>query len=131
MQEAIKKAGLTFITRDSSTSGEARKQHYLHGVPVGPTSVEIAEMLLQDAKGKAQSLEKLTLLPVQDAMVALRKTASALLNYVTRCCTPAEARKATEHFDEEVLKYLCEIQRVQRSELTALTVEEMLSPLIC
>ena len=98
MQEAIKKAGLTFITRDSSTSGEARKQHYLHGVPVGPTSVEIAEMLLQDAKGKAQSLEKLTLLPVQDAMVALRKTASALLNYVTRCCTPAEARKATAAF---------------------------------
>jgi hypothetical protein len=99
-------------------------------VPVGPTSVEIAEMLLQDAKGKAQSLEKLTLLPVQDAMVALRKTASALLSYVTRCCTPVEARKATEHFDEEVLKYLCEIQRVQRSELAALTMEEMLSPLM-
>ena len=70
------------------------------------------------------------MLPVQDAMVALRKTASALLNYVTRCCTPAEARKATEHFDEEVLKYLCEIQRVHRSELAALTVEEMLSPLM-
>jgi len=53
-----------------------------------------------------------------------------MMNYVTRCCTPAKARKATEHFDEEVLKYLCEIQRVQRSELTALTVEEILSPLM-
>jgi hypothetical protein len=63
-------------------------------------------------------------------MVVLRKTAFAMMNYITRCCTPAEARKATQHFDEEVLKYLCEIQRVQRSELTALTVEEMLSPLM-
>ena len=68
-------------------------------------------MVLQDAREKAQKLEKLTMLPVQDAMVVLRKTAFALMNYVTRCCTPAEARKATEHFDEEVLKYLCEIQR--------------------
>jgi hypothetical protein len=56
----------------------------------------------------------------------LRKTAFAMMNYITGCCTPAEARMATEHFDEEVLKYLCEIQRIQRSELTALTVEEML-----
>ncbi len=64
-------------------------------------------------------------MPVQDAMVVLRKTAFAMMNYVSRCCTPDEARRPTEHFDEEVLKYLCEIQRVQRSELTALTVEEM------
>ena len=35
-QEAIRKAGLTFVTRDSTISGEARKQHYIHGVPVGP-----------------------------------------------------------------------------------------------
>jgi hypothetical protein len=53
-----------------------------------------------------------------------------MMDYVTRCCTPAEARKATEHFDEKVVKYLCESQRVQRSELTASTVEEMLSPLM-
>ncbi len=53
-------------------------------------------------------------------MVVLRKTAFAIMNYITRCCTPAEARKATQNFDEEVLRYLCEIQRVQRSELTAL-----------
>jgi hypothetical protein len=87
-------------------------------------------MVLQDAREKTQSLEKITLLPVQDAIVVLRKTAFAMMNYITRCCTPAKARKATEHFDEEVLKYLCEIQRVQRSELTALTVEEILSPLM-
>jgi hypothetical protein len=43
-QEAIKKAGLTFVTRDSTISGEARKQHYIHGVPVGPNSDGIAEM---------------------------------------------------------------------------------------
>ena len=39
-QEAIKKAGLTFVTRDSTISGEARKQHYIHGVPVGPSSAK-------------------------------------------------------------------------------------------
>ncbi len=93
---------LTFVTRDSTISGEARKQHYIHGVPVGPSS----DGIVQDAREKAQKLEKLTMLPVQDAM----------MNYVTRCCTPAEARKATEHFDEEALKYLCEIQRVQSVE---------------
>ena len=63
-------------------------------------------------------------------MVVLRKTAAAMMNYITRCCTPYEAKAATEHFDEEVLKYLCEIQRIKRNELTALTVEELLSPLL-
>jgi hypothetical protein len=53
-----------------------------------------------------------------------------MMNYITRCCTPYEAKAATEHFDEEVLKYLCEIQRIKRNELTALTVEELLSPLL-
>ena len=80
-QDAIKKAGLTFVTRDSTISGEARKQHYIHGVPVGPSSEGIAEMVLQDAREKTQSLEKITLLPVQDAMVVLRKTAFAMMNY--------------------------------------------------
>ena len=88
-------------------------------------------MVLLDAIDKAKSLKRITLLPVQDAMVVLRKTASALMNYITRCCTPYEAKAATEHFDEEVLKYLCEIQRIKREELTALTIEEMLSPLYC
>jgi hypothetical protein len=115
-QEAVKKAGLTFVTRDSTISGEARKQHYIHGVPVGPSSDGIAEMVLQDAREKTQSLEKITLLPVQDAMVVLRKTAFAMMNYITRCCTPAEARRATEHFDEEVLKYLCEIHATSPKE---------------
>ncbi len=55
-------------------------------------------------------------------MVVLRKTAAAMMNYITRCCTPYEAKAATEHFDEEVLKYLCEIQRIKRNELTAITV---------
>ena len=63
-------------------------------------------------------------------MVVLRKTAAAMMNYITRCCTPYEAKAATEHFDEEVLKYLCEIQRINRNELTAITVEELLSPLL-
>ncbi len=39
------------------------------------------------------------LLPVQDAMVVLRKTASAALNYITRCGTPDEVRPASAFFD--------------------------------
>ena len=35
--EDIKDAGLKFVNRDSSMEGEDRKQHYIHGVPVGPT----------------------------------------------------------------------------------------------
>jgi len=127
---AIKEAGITLVTTDSTTVGDGRKHHYVHGIPVGPNSEEIASMVLQDAVEKAKSLKKLTYLPVQDAMVVLRKTTFAMMNYITRCCTPVEARRATQHFDEEVLRLLCEIQRVQRSELTALTVEEMLSPLL-
>ena len=114
MKEAIKDAGVKFVNRDSSMEGEERKQHYIHGVPVGPTSEGIAKMVLLDAIDKAKSLKRITLLPVQGAMVVLRKTASALMNYITRCCTPYEAKAATEHFDEEVLKYLCEIQRIMQ-----------------
>jgi hypothetical protein len=73
-------------------------------VPVGPNSDGIAKMVLQDAVDKAKSLKKITLLPVQDAMVVLRKTAAAMMNYITRCCTPYEAKAATEHFDGR--KYL-------------------------
>ena len=130
LMEEINEAGLKFVNRNSSMEGEDRKQHYIHGVPVGPTSEGIAKMVLLDAIDKAKSLKRITLLPVQDAMVVLRKTASALMNYITRCCTPYEAKAATEHFDEEVLKYLCEIQRIKKEELTALTIEEMLSPLL-
>ena len=61
---------------------------------------------------------------------SFRKTAFSMMNYITKCCTPYEARAATEHFDGEVIGYLCEIQRIQRSELTALTIEELLSPLL-
>jgi hypothetical protein len=75
-------------------------------------------MVLQDAREKTQSLEKITLLPVQ-----LRCNGGAqedrLCNDELRykmLHTRAEARRATEHFDEEVLKYLCEIQRVQLKE---------------
>ena len=103
MKEAIKEAGLKFVNRDSTMEGEERRQHYIHGVPVGPNSDGIATMVLQDAVDKAKSLKKITLLPVQDAMVVLRKTAAAMMNYITRCCTPYEAKAATEHFDEEVL----------------------------
>ncbi len=42
-------------------------------MPVGPSSEGIAEMVLQKAREKTQSLEKITLLPVQDAMVVLRR----------------------------------------------------------
>jgi hypothetical protein len=105
MKEAIKEAGLKFVNRDSLIEGEERadRQHYIHGVPVGPNSDGVAIMVLQDAVDKAKSLKKITLLPVQDAMVVLRKTAAAMMNYITRCCTPYEAKAATEHFDEEVL----------------------------
>ena len=114
---AIKEARIKLVTKDSTTIGADRKHHYVHGVPVGPNSEAIADMCLQDAREKTKSLGKIMLLPVQDAMVvaSCRKTVFAMMNYITRCCTPAEARKATQHFDEEVLKYLCEIQRVQRS----------------
>ena len=62
------------VTTDSTTVGDGRKHHYVHGIPVGPNSEEIASMVLQDAVEKANSLKKLTYLPVQDAMVVLRKT---------------------------------------------------------
>jgi len=106
LKEAINVAGLKLVSRESSIEGEERRHHYIHGVPVGPNSDGIAKMVLQDAVDKAKSLKKITLLPVQDAMVVLRKTAAAMMNYITRCCTPYEAKAATEHFDEEVLKYL-------------------------
>ena len=104
------------IYTSSTMEGEERRQHYIHGVPVGPNSDGIATMVLQDAVDKAKSLKKITLLPVQDAMVVLRKTAAAMMNYITRCCTPYEAKAATEHFDEEVLKYLCEIHAKNQKE---------------
>jgi hypothetical protein len=67
-------------------------------------------MVLQDVKEKAMSLERIKLLPVQDAMVVhpppgggvLRKTASAALNYITRCGTPDEVRPAYAFFDNKV-----------------------------
>ena len=117
-QQQSKRQGLHWLpTTQLTTVGDGRKHHYVHGIPVGPNSEEIASMVLQDAVEKAKSLKKLTYLPVQDAMVVLRKTTFAMMNYITRyaACTPVEARRATQHFEEEVLKLLCEIQRVQRS----------------
>jgi len=78
-------------------------------------------MVLQDVKEKAMSLERIMckLLPVQDAMVVLRKTASAALNYITRCGTPDEVRPASAFFDNKVAELVCDIQRLQKSELTA------------
>ncbi len=105
------------------------KQHYIHGVPVGPSSEGIAEMVLQDAREKTQSLEKITLLPVQDAMVDAqddRFCNDELRHEVLHAHPPKPERPQST----STRKYLCEIQRVQRSELTALTVEEMLSPLM-
>ena len=66
---AIKEAGIKLVTKDSTTIGADRKHHYVHGVPVGPNSEAIADMVLQDAREKTKSLGKIMLLPVQDAMV--------------------------------------------------------------
>jgi hypothetical protein len=56
---AIKEAGVKFVTKDSTTVGEERRQHYIHGVPVGPSRDGIASMVLQDAMDKTKSLEKI------------------------------------------------------------------------
>ncbi len=82
MTEAIREAGVRFVNKDSTTEGADRRYHYIHGMPVGPNRDAIAGMVLQDVKEKAMSLERIMckLLPVQDAMVVLRKTASAALN---------------------------------------------------
>jgi len=87
-------------------------------------------MVLQDVKEKAMSLERIKLLPVQDAMVVLRRTASAALNYITRCGTPEEVRPASTFFDNKVAELVCDIQRLQKSELTAEMIDEILSPLL-
>jgi hypothetical protein len=87
-------------------------------------------MVLQDVKEKAMSLERIKLLPVQDAMVVLRKTASAALNYITRCGTPDEVRPAAVFFDNKVAELVCDIQRLQKSELTAEVIDEIFSPLL-
>jgi hypothetical protein len=80
-------------------------------------------MVLQDVKEKAMSLERIKLLPVQDAMVNCtrsgRQLASAALNYITRCGTPDEVRPASAFFDNKVAELVCDIQRFQKSELTA------------
>jgi hypothetical protein len=81
-------------------------------MPVGPSRDAIAEMVLQDVKEKAMSLERIKLLPVQDAMVVLRKTASAALNCIARCGAPDEVRPAAVFFDNKVAKLV--IQRIQK-----------------
>jgi hypothetical protein len=72
------------------------------------------------------------ILPVQDAMVVLRKTASAALNYITRCGTPDEVRlcPAAVFFDNKIAELVCDIQRIQKSELTAAVIDEIFSPLL-
>jgi hypothetical protein len=81
-------------------------------------------------KEKAMSLERIKLLPVQDAMFVLRKTASAALNYITRCGTPDEVRPASAFFDNKVAELVCDIQRLQKSEFTAEVIDEIFSPLL-
>ena len=63
-------------------------------------------------------------------MVVLRKTASAALNYITRCGTPDEVRPASAFFDNIVAELVCDIQRLQKSELTAEVIDEIFSPLL-
>ena len=60
---------MRFVNKDSTTEGADRKYHYIHGMPVGPNREAIAGMILQDVKKKVMSLERIKLLPVQDAMV--------------------------------------------------------------
>ena len=60
---------MRFVNKDSTTEGADRRYRYIHGMPLGPNRDAIAEMVLQDVKEKAMSLERIKLLPVQDAMV--------------------------------------------------------------
>jgi hypothetical protein len=49
-----------------------------------------------------------------------RQLNSAALNYITRCGTPDEVRPASAFFDNKlVAELVCDIQRLQKSELTA------------
>ena len=97
---------------------------------MGPNRHAIAGMVLQDVKEKAMSLERIKLLPVQDAMFVLRRTASAALNYITQCGTPDEVRPASAFFDNKVAELVRDIQRLQKSELTAEVIDEIFSPLL-
>ncbi len=44
---------------------------------MGPNKEATARMIMQDVEEKVMNLERIKLLPVQDAMVVLRRTASA------------------------------------------------------
>ena len=128
--DAIREAGVRLVNKDSTTEGADRKYHYIHGIPVGPNKEATARMTMQDVEEKVMNLERIKLLPVQDAMVVLRRTASAALNYITRCGTPEEVRPASTFFDNKVAELVCDIQRLQKSELTAEMIDEILSPLL-
>jgi hypothetical protein len=75
--DAIREAGVRLVDKDSTTEGRDRKYHYIHGIPVGPNKEATARMTMQDVEEKVKNLERIKLLPVQDAMVVLRRTASA------------------------------------------------------
>ena len=123
--DAIREAGVRLVNKDSTTEGADRKYHYIHGIPVGPNKEATARMIMQDVEEKVMNLERIKLLPVQDAMVVLRRTASAALNYITRCGTPEEVRPASAFFDNKVAELVCDIQRLQKSKLTAEMIDEI------
>ena len=75
---------------------------------MGPNKEATARMIMQDVEEKVMNLERIKLLPVQDAMVVLRRTASAALNYITRCGTPEEVRPASTFFDNKVAELVCD-----------------------
>ena len=44
--------------------------------------------------------------------------------------TPDEVRPASAFFDNKVVELVCDIQRLQKSELTAEVIDEIFSPLL-
>jgi hypothetical protein len=119
-QEAIKKAGLTFVTMQGLNHLRRGAQTALHTWSAGrPKQRRDCRDGTAGRKGEntefGENHDRCCQFKMQWWYV-LRKAAFANMNYITRCCTPAEARRATEHFDEEVLKYLCEINSTSPKE---------------
>ena len=111
--DTIREAGVRLVNKDSTTEGRDRKYHYIHGIPVGPNKEATARMIMQDVEEKVMNLERIKLLPVQDAMVVLRKTASAALNYITRDavhpmkCAPRQLFSTTKLRSSFVTSNVC------------------------
>jgi hypothetical protein len=121
--EAIREAGVKFVMHQRRIHCGRRTQAALHprsaGTCMGPSRDGIdcsdAWSYKTYAKDKAKSLHGEDHASACSGYICNiwwcsgSQLAFAMMNYITRCCTPSEASAATEHFDEEVLRYLCEI----------------------